>query len=120
MIAQPSLASADARLATIARLNDRCRQGVDRTARFTVTRTCLGTFASGHGAMEFVVQARLAYWKVVAFIHDDGRPSASAYMIDHDRPGNAVASVWRVQDLPAVGLFDRRTDEPRLWIIASV
>ena len=26
----------------------------------------------------------LAYWKVVAFIHDDGRPSASAYMIDHD------------------------------------
>ena len=26
----------------------------------------------------------LAYWKVVAFVHDDGRPSASAYMIDHD------------------------------------
>jgi endonuclease G len=26
----------------------------------------------------------LAYWKVVAFIHDDGRPSASAYLIDHD------------------------------------
>lgn len=26
----------------------------------------------------------LAYWKVVAFIHDDGRPSASAYLINHD------------------------------------
>jgi endonuclease G len=26
----------------------------------------------------------LAYGKVVAFIHDDGRPSASAYLIDHD------------------------------------
>jgi endonuclease G len=26
----------------------------------------------------------LAYWKVVAFIHDDGRPSASAYLLDHD------------------------------------
>ncbi len=59
MIAQPSLASADARLASIARLNDRCRQGLDRTARIMVTRTCLGTFASGEGAMEIVVQARL-------------------------------------------------------------
>jgi len=26
----------------------------------------------------------LAYWKVVAFIHDNGRPSASAYLIDQD------------------------------------
>jgi len=26
----------------------------------------------------------LAYWKVVAFIHNDGRPSASAYLIDQD------------------------------------
>jgi len=26
----------------------------------------------------------LAYWKVVAFIRDDGRPSASAYLIDQD------------------------------------
>ena len=59
MIAQLSLASADTRLATIARLNDRCRQGIDRTARIMVTRTCLGTFASGDRAMEIVVQARL-------------------------------------------------------------
>lgn len=59
MIAQPSLASAETRLAAIARLNDRCRQGIDRTARIMVTRTCLGTFASGDRAMEIVVQARL-------------------------------------------------------------
>jgi hypothetical protein len=59
MIAQPKLASADARLAAIARLNDRCRQGLDRTARIMVTRTCFGTFASGDGAMGIVVQARL-------------------------------------------------------------
>jgi endonuclease G len=26
----------------------------------------------------------LAYWKVVAFVHDDGRPSATAYLLDHD------------------------------------
>jgi len=26
----------------------------------------------------------LAFWKVVAFIHDDGRPSASAYLIEQD------------------------------------
>jgi len=26
----------------------------------------------------------LAYWKVVAFVHDDGRPSATAYLIDHE------------------------------------
>jgi endonuclease G len=30
------------------------------------------------------VATPLAYWKVVAFIHDDGRPSASAYLIDQD------------------------------------
>lgn len=59
MIAQPSLASADARLAAIVRLNDRCRQGIDRTARIMVTRACLGTFASGDSAMEIVVQSRL-------------------------------------------------------------
>ncbi len=59
MIAQPSLASAETRLAAIARLNDRCRQGIDRTARIMVTRTCLGTFATGDRAMEIVVQARL-------------------------------------------------------------
>ena len=59
MIAQPPLASAQTRLAAIARLNDRCRQGIDRTARIMVTRTCLGTFATGDRAMEIVVQARL-------------------------------------------------------------
>lgn len=54
-----SPASAEARLASIAHLNDRCRHGLDRTARIMVTRSCLGTFASGDGAMEIVVQARL-------------------------------------------------------------
>jgi len=54
-----SLASAGARLASIARLNDRCRHGLDRTARIMVTRSCLGTFVCGDGAMEIVVQARL-------------------------------------------------------------
>ena len=54
-----SLASAEARLASIGRLNDRCRHGLDRTARIMVTRSCLGTFASGDGAMEIVIQARL-------------------------------------------------------------
>ena len=54
-----SPASAEARLASIGRLNDRCRHGLDRTARIMVTRSCLDTFASGDGAMEIVVQARL-------------------------------------------------------------
>lgn len=59
MIAQLSPASPGARLATIARLNDRCRQGLDRTARIMVTRACLGTFAPGSGSMAILVQARL-------------------------------------------------------------
>lgn len=35
--------AAETRVEAIARLNDRCRQGFDRTARITVTRTCLAT-----------------------------------------------------------------------------
>ncbi|MFD6319849.1 DNA/RNA non-specific endonuclease [Methylorubrum thiocyanatum] len=31
------------------------------------------------------VRIPLAYWKVVSFLTDDGRPSASAYMIDQER-----------------------------------
>jgi endonuclease G len=31
------------------------------------------------------VRIPLAYWKVVAFLGDDGRPSATAYMIDQER-----------------------------------
>lgn len=52
----PTLASPDARLATIARLNDRCRQGLDRTARIVMTRACLGTFAEDRAA-EIIAQA---------------------------------------------------------------
>lgn len=36
----------------------------------------------------------LAYWKVVAFVHDDGRPSASAYLIDHDVDLNAQSLLF--------------------------
>ena len=54
----PTLASPDARLATIARLNDRCRQGLDRTARILITRACLGTFADNRAA-EIVAQAEI-------------------------------------------------------------
>jgi len=58
MIDTPTLASPDARLATIARLNDRCRQGLDRTARILITRACLGTFADSRAA-EIVAQAEI-------------------------------------------------------------
>ncbi len=42
----------------IARLNDRCRTGLDRTARIVITRTCLATFAPTRVA-EILVQAEL-------------------------------------------------------------
>ncbi|MYL99709.1 DUF3768 domain-containing protein [Novosphingobium sp. FGD1] len=42
----------------IARLNDRCRHGLDRTGRTVITRTCLGTFANNPVA-EVVAQAQI-------------------------------------------------------------
>lgn len=42
----------------IARLNDRCRHGLDRTGRIVITRTCLGTFADNTMA-ELVAQAQI-------------------------------------------------------------
>lgn len=51
--------AAATRIETIARLNDRCRQGLDRTARITVTRTCLATLSTDTLASEAVAQARL-------------------------------------------------------------
>ena len=59
MIAPLPAASDDTRLATIARLNDRIRQGLDRTARIMMTRTCLGTFASDDRADAIIVRAQL-------------------------------------------------------------
>lgn len=59
MIAPLPAASDDTRLATIARLNDRTRQGLDRTARIMMTKTCLGTFASDDRADAIIVQAQL-------------------------------------------------------------
>lgn len=48
--------TAPSRIETIARLNDRCRLGLDRTARIVITQTCLGTFAETRAA-EIIVQA---------------------------------------------------------------
>jgi endonuclease G len=31
------------------------------------------------------IRIPVAYWKVVAFVHDDGRPSATAYVIDQSK-----------------------------------
>lgn len=36
----------------IAQLNDRCRQGLDRTARIVVTSTCLATIAASDKAAD--------------------------------------------------------------------
>jgi hypothetical protein len=60
-------AGADARLEQIARLNDRTRLGLDRTARVVVTRNCLERLAEAKGAPEepIVLQARL----MVGFRH---------------------------------------------------
>lgn len=43
----------------VGRLNDRCRQGFDRTARIVVTRTCLGALADATLAAQAIAQARL-------------------------------------------------------------
>lgn len=43
----------------IANLNDRCRMGLDRTARILITRGCLGEFASGSTADGLLAQAQL-------------------------------------------------------------
>ena len=52
-------ADTDTRIDTIGRLNDRCRQGLDRTARIVVTRTCLGALAGDTPASEALAQAHL-------------------------------------------------------------
>ncbi|GGN55609.1 hypothetical protein B2G71_19675 [Novosphingobium sp. PC22D] len=43
----------------LARLNDRCRHGLDRNARTVMTRTCLGTFAGDSKVNELVAQAQI-------------------------------------------------------------
>ncbi|WP_431311969.1 DUF3768 domain-containing protein [Sphingomonas lacusdianchii] len=56
----------------IARLNDRCRNGLDRTSRTVITRSCLATFGKGNKAAEIVAQARiLAAIRRHAFPADD-------------------------------------------------
>ena len=44
---------------TIARLNDRCRMGGDRTARHVITRACLAEFAGGSTDEGLFAQAML-------------------------------------------------------------
>lgn len=55
MIATATETRADA----IGRLNDRCRHGLDRTARITVTATCLATLSDGSLASRAIAQAHL-------------------------------------------------------------
>lgn len=43
----------------IARLNDRCRMGLDPTARLLITRSCLAEFAAGSTADGLVAQVQL-------------------------------------------------------------
>ena len=47
------------RAETIAKLNDRCRHGLDRTARILITRSCLGEFANGSTLGGLLAQAEL-------------------------------------------------------------
>lgn len=51
--------TATSRDEAIATLNDRCRLGLDRTARILITRSCLGTFANGSTADGLIAQAQL-------------------------------------------------------------
>ncbi|KPH63563.1 DUF3768 domain-containing protein [Novosphingobium sp. ST904] len=56
----------------IGRLNDRCRLGLDRTARTVITRNCLATFSNGERMSEIVAQARiLAAVRAHRFPQDD-------------------------------------------------
>lgn len=58
----------------IARLNDRCRQGLDPTARIMVTRNCLARLSGdGEGIAEVLAQAELlASVRRYAFQPGDG------------------------------------------------
>ncbi|RVT39197.1 DUF3768 domain-containing protein [Sphingobium algorifonticola] len=57
----------------IARLNDRCRQGLDPTARIVVTRTCLARLAGDEPLGEVLAQAELlASVRRYAFKPGDG------------------------------------------------
>lgn len=40
------------------------------------------------------VRIPVAYWKVVAFVHDDGRPSATAYLVDQSRELRALEAAF--------------------------
>ena len=67
MLSTAKPADASARLEQIARLNDRARLGLDRTARTVITRNCLERLAEADGAPkeQIVLQAQL----MAAFRH---------------------------------------------------
>ena len=54
----PALANAN-HTETIARLNDRARLGLDRTARIVVTRNCLATLGPVEGPVAILNQSRI-------------------------------------------------------------
>ena len=61
------------------------------------------------------IRIPLAFWKVVAFLSDEGNPSATAYMIDQEKElGHARIQVRRVQDISAQHPPDRGVDRPHL------
>lgn len=75
--------AAETRVEAIARLNDRCRQGFDRTARITVTRTCLATLSTGTLASEAVAQARLLQeLRRHSFTADCPKRDRGSFMVD--------------------------------------
>lgn len=67
MLATATPADASSRLEQIARLNDRARLGLDRTARTVITRSCLERLAEAEGAPkeQVFLQAQL----MAAFRH---------------------------------------------------
>ena len=67
MLSTAKPADASTRLEQIARLNDRARLGLDRTARTVITRNCLARLAEADGAPkeQIVLQAQL----MAAFRH---------------------------------------------------
>ena len=73
MLSTAKPADASTRLEQIARLNDRARLGLDRTARTVITRNCLERLAAADGAPkeQIVLQAQLmAAFRHCAFSSD--------------------------------------------------
>lgn len=71
------------RTETIARLNDRARLGLDRTARIVVTRNCLATLGPLEGPLTVLNQARLmAAMRLCQFSADSPERDLGIFAID--------------------------------------